>query len=136
MSISSEHNVSILHEFSGPLKFHHLHELVKGDQAFTYPLIKRDPLEESYILQKPAEIEIRARSDFAVAASTKGLGQRVMDEIQMPGKYHPIPCLSKNLRCHAVAIVAEVKATSLLASATAAKNQWSSLAYLQMMERV
>lgn len=40
------------------------------------------------------------------------------------------------MRSCGVAIVAEVKATESAASLTAAKNQWYSLAYLHIMERV
>ena len=128
VSTFDEHNVTILHEFSGPFKSYDLYELVRGDcDPFT---------EESDILQTSAEINLRARSDFVFAASTKCFGQRFVADIQMAGKTHPIPGLSNNLCCCAVAIVAEVKATPSLASIAAAKNQWSSLAYLQMMERV
>ena len=37
VSTSGEHNVTILHEFSGLFKSHDLHELVRGDQAIKYP---------------------------------------------------------------------------------------------------
>lgn len=47
-----------------------------------------------------------------------------------------IPCVSKNLCSCGVAIMAEVKATESITSLTAAKNQWSSLAYLHIMERI
>ena len=47
-----------------------------------------------------------------------------------------MPGVSDNLLCCAVAIVAEVKATSSSASFAAAKSQWSSLAYLEIMGRI
>ena len=137
VSTSSEHNATILHEFSGPFTSHNLHELMAGDQAVKYPLIKRDPLKEEFdILRTPAEIDLRARSDFVFAASTKCLEQRIVGKILSLGVDHPIPGLSNHLRGCAVATGAEVKATFSSASFTAAKNQWSSLAYLQIMERV
>ena len=136
-STSSENNVTILYEFSGPFKSHNLHELMAGDQAIKYPIIKRDLLrQKSAILQTPAEMDLRARSDIVFAASTRILGQNIVDIIQNLGVDHPISGLSNNLRSCAVAIVGEVKATFSSALFTAAKNQWSSLAYLHIMERV
>lgn len=135
-STSSEY-VTIFLEFSGPFKSHHLHELKKGNQAIKFPLIKRDPYtEQSDILQTPAEVDLRARSDLVFAASTKFFSKSVREAIRLLSQNYSIPGLSNNLHCCAVAIVVEVKATSTPASNIAAKNQWSSLAYLQMMERV
>ena len=91
VSTDSEHNVIILDEFSGPFKSHNLYELMAGDQAIKYPLIKRDRLRQKpAILQTPAEIDLRARSDIVFAASTKILGQSIVDIIQDLGVDHPI----------------------------------------------
>lgn len=46
-----------------------------------------------------------------------------------------VPCLFNNFPTCEVAIVAEVKANSLQTSFADAKNQWSLLAYLQIMEQ-
>ena len=59
-----------------------------------------------------------------------------METIQRCGKVHLVPSLSNNLHSCAVAIVAEVEATSPRISFAAARIQWISLAYLQIMERV
>lgn len=46
------------------------------------------------------------------------------------------PCLSNDLRSCTVAIVAEAKANSTTSSRFVAKTQWSSVAYLQIMDRI
>lgn len=71
-----------------------------------------------------------ARSDFA--ASTNFFWEKAfwMISYYICSTNYPVPGLSNHFRCCAVAIVAEVKTTS------SAKNQWSSLAYLQIMERL
>lgn len=74
--ISGEHKVTILYEFSGPFKSHDRRELRMGDEAIKFPIVKRDPdMEESNVLQTPAEVDLRARSDFAFAASTNWFEQ-------------------------------------------------------------
>ena len=135
--MSDEPDVMMLHEFSGPFKSHDLHELVRGDQAIKYPLVKRYPFkEEPDVLQTLAATDLRSRSDFVFAVSTNCFGQRFRHDIEMTARDFPIPGLSNDLLCCAVAIVAEAKPDSSPASVTAARNQWSSLAYLHMMERV
>lgn len=47
-----------------------------------------------------------------------------------------VPCLSNNIPNCAVTIIAEAKATALLASHTVAKIQWSLGAYSQIMDRI
>ena len=130
---SSEEKVTLLFEFPGPFKSHNLHELVRGEQAIKFPLVKRDPFRKAWdTLQTPAEVDLRSRSDFVFAASTEvyvKLIQTLTDSFSIPG-------VSDNSYYCAVAIVAEVKATSSARSFTAAKSQWSSLAYLQIMERI
>ncbi len=59
-----------------------------------------------------------------------------MPSTEIHSTISPIPCLSNNLCTCAVAIVAEVKAAASPASFAAATNQWSSLAYLQILERI
>ena len=136
-STSGEQNITILHEFSGPFKSYDLHKLVRGDQAIKYSLVKRDLFtEESDVLQTPPKTNLRSQSDFVFAVSTICFGQRFADNIQMPAKDYPIPGLSNYFLYCAVAIVAEVKPDSSSASVTVARYQWSSLAYLHMMERV
>ena len=132
-----EQDVSILYEFSGPFKTHDLYELAKGEEGIKYPMIKRFPLEEaSEILQTPAESDLRSRSDSVFAASPKWFRAAIRASMKVHGKLSHPPCFSNNLRSCAVALVAEVKATASKASFAAAKNQWSSLAYVQLMERV
>lgn len=47
-----------------------------------------------------------------------------------------VPCLSNNIPNCAVTILAEAKATALLASHTVTKIQWSLVAYSQIMDRI
>ncbi len=119
VSTSDEQNVTILHEFSSPFKTYNLHELIRGDEGIKYPIIKRDSFK---VTSGPAPISCLQRQ-------SRGLEQ-ILSSIQLHGKSSPIPCLSNNPCSCAVAIVAEVKATA------SAKNQWSSLAYLQVLERI
>ena len=133
VSTSDQNNITLLHEFSGPFKSHNILELMRGDEGIRYPIVKRDPLQkESTSLQTPAEEDLRSRSDFVFAASTDWAGGKFSYDILVSD----VPCLSNNRLTCAVAIVAEVKATFSQTSVAAAKNQWSSLAYLQMMERI
>ena len=114
-SIRNEPRVVILHDFSGPFKAHDLYELERGDEGINYPTIQ---------------------SDFVFAASLNWFGGHVQSKIRVHGNVSPLPCVCNNLRSCAVAIVAEAKATASSASFAAAKNQWSSLAYVQLMERM
>ena len=130
----SEVKVTMLFEFSGPFKSHDIHELVREDQAIKFPLVKRDPFRPaSKTLQTLAEVDLRSRSNFVFAALTKSYFQ---DKIRTISEDHSISGISDNLCFCAVAIAAEVKATSSPRSLIAAKSQWSSLAYLQIMERI
>ena len=131
---SSEVKVTMLFEFSGPFKSHDIHELVREEQAIKFPLVKRDPFRPaSKTLQTLAEVDLRSRSNFVFAALTKSYFQ---DNIRTISEDHSISGISDNLCFCAVAIAAEVKATSSPRSLIAAKSQWSSLAYLQIMERI
>lgn len=47
-----------------------------------------------------------------------------------------LPCFSNNLRNCAVAIVIEAKANDTPSSRFAARAQWSSIAYLQIVDRI
>ena len=133
VSTSAENLFTILHEFSGPFKSHDLTELSKGDEGIRFPLVKcHGNQPKSNILQTPAEEDLRSRSDFVFAASTSLLSHEVM---QIMSLAFNVPCLSSNSLTCGVAIVAEVKANSLQTSFAAAKNQWSTLAYLHIMER-
>ena len=137
VSTSSKNKVTILHEVRGPFKSHQPTELGKGDDFVKYPIVLHDTsTEKSDKLQTPAEVDLRARSDFVFAASGNVFDPGVIKAIRDAGDGNPIPCFSSNLRSCAVAIIAEVKATSSIASSAAARNQWSSLAYTHMMERI
>lgn len=83
-------------------------------------------------LQTHAEEDLRSRSDFVFAASTDWARAEISTDMRISD----IPRLSNNRLTCAVAIVAEVKATASPTSMVAAKNQWSSIAYPQMMERI
>ena len=134
VSTSGENLYTILHEFSGPFKSHDLKELLKEDEGIKFPIVKcHGNQPKSDILQTPAEEDLRSRSDFVFAASTSLLSKKVMLKMSLAAN---VPCLSSNPSTCGVAIVAEVKANSLQTSFAAAKNQWSSLAYLQIMERI
>ncbi|MCJ1345292.1 hypothetical protein MMC31_003498 [Peltigera leucophlebia] len=133
MDPSSVGKATIIFEFSGPFKSHNLHELVRGEQAIKFPLVKRDLFKKaSNTLQTPAEVDLRSRSDFVFAA----LAEFYVQSIRKLTDSFSIPGISDNSYYCAVAIVAEVKATSSPRSFTAAKSQWSSLAYLQILERI
>ena len=47
-----------------------------------------------------------------------------------------LPCFLNNLRNCTVAIVTEAKANNTPSSRSAARAQWSSIAYLQIMDRI
>ncbi len=129
--------VTRLHKVPGPFKSHQPTGLEKGDDLIKYPPVKHDTsTKKSDKLQTPFEVDLRARSNFVFAASQKFFDPEVMEAIRKSSQRHPIPDFSSNLCSCAVAITAEVKATSSLASLTAAWNQLSSLAYTQMMERI
>lgn len=131
---SSEVKVAMLFEFSGPFKTHDIHELVRGDQAIKFPLVKRDPFRPALeTLQAPAKVDLRSRSDFVFVVSAKSYFPAA---VQINSKDYSISGISDNYCCCAVSIAAEVKATSSPSSFSSAKSQWSSLAYLQMMERI
>lgn len=59
----------------------------------------------------------------------------VQYKIQLLGQDHYISGVSDNLWCCAVEIDAEVKATSSSALFAASKSPWSSLAYLQILDK-
>lgn len=133
VSTSGENSYIILHEFSGPFKFHDLKELSKGDEGIRFPFVKclgNQP--KLNILQTPAEEDLRLRADFVFAASTSLISKKVMFKMNFAIN---VPCLSSNFPTCEVAISAEVKANSLQTSFADAKNQWSLLAYLQIMEQ-
>lgn len=133
MDTSSVAKATIIFEFSGPFKSHNLHELVRGEKAIKFPLVKRDPFKKpSDTFQTPAEVDLRSRSDFVFAA----LSKFYIEDILKLNSMCSIPGIADNSYYCAVAIVAEVKATSSQRAFTAAKSQWSSLAYLQIMERI
>lgn len=125
-------------EFLGPFGTHNLRELLRGDEAIEYPIIKYDPIQEKLEwLQTPAPDDLRSRSDFVFAASITILDETIRLQVQLAtaGKFR-FPCLSNDLRCCAVAIVAEAKATALPAARTLARIQWKSVAYLEIMDRI
>ena len=133
VSTSGENLYIILHKFSGPFKSHDLKELSKWDKGIQFPIVKcHGNRPKSNILQTLAKEDLRSRSDFVFAASTSLLSEEVTFKMSLAAN---VPCLSSNSPTCGVAIVAEVKANSLQTSFAAAKNQWSSLAYLQIMER-
>ena len=133
MDPSSADKATIIFEFSGLFKSHNLHELVRGEQAIKFPLVKRDPSKKpSDTLQMPVEVDLRSRSNFVFAALT----HFYLERIQPLAKDFSVPGVANNSYYCAVAIVAEVKATSSRHEFTAAKSQWSSLAYLHIMERI
>ena len=70
------------------------------------------------------------------AASLNWFDKPTQIKIRSYGISYGLPGFSDNLRSCAVAIVAEVKATSSQPSLLAAKNQWSMMAYTQLMQRV
>lgn len=62
MDPSSVGKATIIFEFSGAFKSRNLHELVRGEQAIKFPLVKRDPSKKlSDTLQTPAEVDLRSR---------------------------------------------------------------------------
>lgn len=95
MPTSSEVKVTMLCEFSGPFKPHDIHELAKGELAIRFPLVKRDSFRPaSKTFQTPAEVDIRSRSDFVFAASTKFY---FPDNIRTVSEDHSLPGISDNL---------------------------------------
>ena len=134
----SESRIFLLFEFLGPFRAHNLHELRKGDGAIKYPLIKVDSSQEKVeCLQTPTQDGLRSRSDFVFAASIMILDATTRGQVKLATTSEfRLPCLSNDLRSCAVAIVAEAKANSLPASRSVAKIQWSSVAYLQIMDRI
>lgn len=84
--------------------------------------VKRDSFRPaSKTFKTPAEIDIRSRSDFVFAASTKFY---FPDNVRTISEDHSLSGISDNLCSCAVAIAAEVKATSSPRSFTAAKSQY------------
>lgn len=76
-------------------------------------MVKRDVYtEESNSLQTPAEVDLKARSDFAFAASVNWFEQRYAKSFPRSSAGHAIPGLSNNFLYCAVALIGEVKATS------------------------
>ena len=137
VSTFSKNMVTILHEFPGPFKSHQPTELGKGDDFIKYPLVKHNKLtEKSEKLQTPAEVDLRARSDFVFAASRKYFDEDIIKHINIRGMEGRLPGFSSDCSSCAVAITAEVKAICSPASVAAAFNQWSVLAYTQMMDRI
>ncbi len=130
---SDENSYTILHKFSSPFKSHDLKELSKGNEGIRFPFVKylgNQP--KLNILQTPVEEDLRLRADFVFAASTSLISKKVMFKMNFAIN---VPCLSSNFPTCGVAIVAEVKVNSLQTSFADAKNQWSLLAYLQIMEQ-
>lgn len=138
LEIPNESCISLLFEFLGPFRAHNLHELRKGDGAIKYPLIKRDASrEKSQNLQTPAQDDLRSRSDFVFAASIMILDSTTRDCVtEATSPEFRIPCISNDLRSCAVAIIAEAKAIASTGSNALAKIQWSSLSYMQIMDRI
>ena len=136
--ISDESHILLLLEFLGPFRGHNIDELLKGDEAIKYPLIKCDPSQEKLErLLTPASDDLRSHSDFVFAASIMILDETTREIAQLATTPDfRLPCLSNDLQSCAVAIVAEAKATASPASRNLAKIQWSSVAYLQIMDRI
>lgn len=72
-----------------------------------------------------------ARSDFVFAASTVWLGPKFASVSESDGLMSSFTYISSNLHSCGVAIIAEVKTSTSQALFLTARNQWSSLAYLQ-----
>ena len=133
VSTSGDNSFTILHEFSGLFKSHDLKKLLKGNEEIRFPFVKYlDNQPKSNILQTPTEEDLRSRADFVFAASTSLISKKVLIKMNLATN---APCLSSNSPTCGVAIVAEVKVNLLPTSYAAAKNQWSLLAYLQIMEQ-
>lgn len=85
----------------------------------------------------PAPEDLKLCSHFVFAASITILDKSIRRKIPLAAiSEFCFPCLSNDLRCYAVAIVVEAKATALLAAHTLAKIQWKTVAYLQIMDQI
>ena len=60
---------------------------------------------------------------------------RLQARVAIDCEFH-LPCFSTDRRSCAVAIVAEAKANDTPSALSAARAQWSSVAYLQIMDRI
>ena len=125
--------VFLLYEYTGPFKNHDSAELSKGDEGIKFPIIKG---EKSRYLQTPAEEDLRNRSDFVFTASIDWFDEDIRNQIQNHSQLSIFPGVSHNLHTCATAIVAEAKATNNPNSMLAATNEWCSMAYAQLMQRV
>lgn len=106
---------------------------MKGHKRIRYPIVKRDPFQKkSTFLQTPAKKDLRLLFDFVFAESTNWAKKEFSYNILVSD----VPCLSNNCFTYAVAIAAKVIAIFSLISVVAAKNQWSSLVYLQIMKQI
>lgn len=115
-----------------------LNYIQKRDGEIKYPLIKRDTsLEKSQYLQTLAQDDLKSRSDFVFAVSTMILDATTRNFVTEATTFESrLPCISNDLHSYAVVIIAEAKAIASLANNALAKIQWSSVAYMQIMDRI
>lgn len=134
---SGSEGLEMFFEFTGPFKSHDLQELLRSDKNIKYPFAKRPLVQEemSGFLQTPAENDLRTRTDFVFGCDWNELGEGVVERMLLT-KESSIAGLSSVSRSCAVAIGVEVKSSDTAASNREAKHQWSSLAYLNLLERV
>lgn len=123
--ISDETPIFLLFEFLGPFKAHNIRELLKGDEAIKYPLVKCNASQEkSEWLQTPAQDGLRSRSDFVFAASIMILNETTRTQAKLAtNSEFCLPYLSNDLRSCAVTIVAEAKADATPSSRSVARTQ-------------
>ena len=126
--VPGKKHVVIHFEFRGPFKEH--------DERVLYPIVKQH--KGSKLFETPDAKSLTVRSDFVFAALFKWFDPPIREEIE---RYHIVkksvlPGFSNNNSSFAVAIVAEAKITSSEASFLAAQNQWSIMAYTQLMQRI
>lgn len=115
-------------------KSHDLKKLLRGNKKIKFSIIKRNlKQEKSKTLSMPIKENFRSRSNFVFAATISLLRANVMKNFKIG---YNISDLSNNSSTCAVAIVVKVKVHCLLISFTAARNQWSLLVYLHIIERI
>ena len=126
--VPGKKHVVIHFEFRGPFKEH--------DERVLYPIVKQH--KGSKLFETPNAKCLTVRSDFVFAALFKWFDETMQKAIKnyrnLEGSV--LPGFSNNNSSFAVAIVAEVKLNSSEPSFLAARNQWSIMAYTQLMQRI
>lgn len=130
----------MIFEFTGPFNSHNLQDLSRSNKNIKYPFFKRFHNQEamSQLLQTPTEIDLRFRTDFVFGCKLNKLGKDVLRAINLSKSWDVAGVAGISLASSicAVAISAEIKSIDTFASRLEARHQWSSLAYLNLLERV